>query len=771
MSEKKDRKDALAVPPENFEKARIKPQEESAAGIKGITTAIKHVKNEVGASAMVNLLPKVNQFDGFDCPGCAWPDPDEKRSFLAEYCENGAKAVAEEATTKKADANFWARHSVFELSNFSDYELGKSGRITEPLLLDKDDDHYRPISWGKAFELIAEELNGLQSPDEAIFYTSGRASNEAAFIYQLFIRNFGTNNLPDCSNMCHESSGVALSETVGLGKGSVKLEDFEQSEVIVIMGQNPGTNHPRMLSSLERARKNGAQIIAVNPLREPGLLSFKNPQGISLLKKERISTDYLSLKIGTDAALLKAWMKLLIKWSESKPEILDKEFINSKTQDFDELVKDLENYSLDQLIEDTGLSKDEVIRTAKVLAEKKRIIMCWAMGLTQHRNSVGAIQDIINVLLMKGSIGIKGGGTCPVRGHSNVQGDRSMGIYEKPASDFLDKMEEEFDCKLPREHGYDVAEAIEAMEAKKAGVFVALGGNFLSASPDTNFCARALQNCSLTVQISTKPNRSHLIHGERALILPCLGRSEEDITKAGSQILSVENSMGVVHSTAGDREPASKHLKSEVQIVAGLASATLGTKAVVDYSQWAENYDLVREAVSRVIPGFENYNERVRKPGGFYLPNGPRERDFSAVGGYARFSVNKWEAAGPGEGRYIMMTIRSHDQFNTTIYGLNDRYRGVYNERRVIFMNENDMKADGLAKGHVVNISSHFKQKERKAYRFIVIPFDIPTGCVATYFPEANVLVPIDSRAEKSNTPTSKSVVVSLEKVGETVAV
>lgn len=754
-----------SVPPEKFTNGKITDAPEKAAGLKGVMTAIKHLNDEGRAEALATIMPKLNQFDGFDCPGCAWPDPDEKRSFLGEYCENGAKAIAEETTTKKADPAFWAKYSVTQLTNFSDYELGKSGRITHPMVLKEGASHYEPISWDKAFEMIADELHSLTDPNEAIFYTSGRTSNEAAFLYQLFVRSFGTNNLPDCSNMCHESSGVALTKTLGLGKGSVKLEDFPKADVIMIFGQNPGTNHPRMLSSLEEAKREGTKIVAINPLKEPGLIKFKNPQGRSMLWSTAISDHYLQVKINGDMPLLKALMlKLILKDEENPGSVIDHDFIKSHTSGYPSLKEQLLKQNFKELAKASGIAPEQIEEIATLLAENKKIIICWAMGVTQQKNGVATIQDIVNLLLMKGSIGIEGGGTCPVRGHSNVQGDRTMGIYEKPSADFIEALEKEFGMNFPKEHGWDVVEAIKAMKEGKAKVFFAMGGNFLSASPDTLQTAKGLENCELTVHVSTKPNRSHLIHGKKALILPCLGRSEEDHQKEGVQFVSVENSMGVVHQSLGDLDPASDQLKSETRIVAEMAAKVFEQKDSLNWLELSDNYDRIRDHISRVIPGFEDYNQRVRNKGGFYLPNGPREKDFWTTDKKAHFTVNEYKPLEVGEGRYILMTLRSHDQFNTTIYGLDDRYRGVFNERRVIFMNLEDVAREGLKKGDVVNLTSHFKDEERHAYRFIVVPFDIPKGSTAAYFPETNVLVPLDSTADESNTPTSKGIVISVNK-------
>ncbi len=742
----------------------------AAAGVKAVYSSFKHIFGAMplgrGLKAMLNL----NQKGGIDCPSCAWPDPDAHRSRIAEYCENGAKAIAEEATTLKVTPVFFQKYSVAELSQKSDYWLGQQGRLTHPMVLQAGQTHYEKIAWQDAFQLIAQHLNQLATPDEAIFYTSGRTSNEAAFLYQLFVRMYGTNNMPDCSNMCHESSGSALGETLGLGKGSVKLDDFEKAEVIMILGQNPGTNHPRMLSALEKAKRAGAKIISINPLIETGLLQFNHPQEIKdlLFGGEKLTDIYLQVRINGDLALLKAFNKLLLEAEQKQGNVLDKTFIKEHTEGYEALAKDLQNYDLDKLAEDCGILLHEIREAAQLLINHDKIIACWAMGLTQHKNSVPTIREIVNLLLLKGSIGKEGAGTCPVRGHSNVQGDRTMGIYEKPKAAFLNKLEEVFGFSPPRKHGYDTVEAIKAMAEKKATVFLAMGGNFLSATPDTEFTARALQNCDLTAHVSTKLNRSHLIHGKTALILPCLGRTDIDAQATGNQFVSVENSMGVVHSSEGVLSPPDKTLLSEPAIVAGIATFTLADKiADINWDGLISNYDNIRDLIEKTIDGFENYNLKVRQEGGFYLPNAPRDKKFTTDSAKARFSVNALQTIQLQKDEYLMMTIRSHDQFNTTIYGLDDRYRGIYNERRIILISEHDMKEAGLKTYQVVNLHNHFGGIARTAERFIVVPYNIPARCVATYFPEANVLVPIDSYADISQTPTSKSVIITIEPVLE----
>ncbi|MGY8908666.1 MAG: FdhF/YdeP family oxidoreductase [Flavobacteriales bacterium] len=756
-----------AQPPEKFTGIELTDIPKSAVGVKAIKSSLNHVIGEVGLVKGIKLLKNLNQKNGFDCPGCAWPDPDEKRAFLAEYCENGAKAVAEEATKNSVSPMFFSTYSVPNLAKLSDYEIGKKGRITQPVYLPEGANHYKEISWKDAFSLIADELNGLDSPDEAVFYTSGRTSNEAAFLYQLFVRQFGTNNLPDCSNMCHESSGAALSETLGIGKGSVTLDDFNQTDLIIVMGQNPGTNHPRMLTALGEAKKNGSKIITINPLPEVGLINYKDPQ--NLLKWVGSGQDltdlFLQVKINGDVALLKIILKLMLKKEEDAPySVFDYDFIKNKTHGIEDLLDDLETYSIDYLVPQTGLSLEKIKEAADLIINKKKIIICWAMGLTQHKNSVDTIREIVNILLLKGSIGKQGAGTCPVRGHSNVQGDRTMGIWEKMSDDFLDKLDANFNFKSPRKHGFDVVNSIEAMHKNKAKVFFGMGGNFVSATPDTEFTAEALRKCNLTVHVSTKLNRSHLIHGKKALILPCLGRSEKDMQSTGEQFISVENSMGVIHNSQGHLNPASEQLLSEPAIVAGLANATL-KKSSVNWTKLVSNYDFIRNEIEAVIPGFKNYNERVRVGKGFYLPNNARENDFKPTNtGKANFSINSPSEIKLEENQFILMTIRTHDQFNTTIYGLNDRYRGILNERRVIFMNPKDMEKHQIEKLDLVDLTSHFNGEEREAKGFLAIPYSIPEQCTATYFPEANVLVPIKSTADISNTPNSKSTIITIKK-------
>jgi molybdopterin-dependent oxidoreductase alpha subunit len=755
--------DRRAQPPEDFTGIELEGVGEVAGGIPAIISTAKHAWREMGAVRSLKTLAQLNQKDGFDCPGCAWPDPAERAA--TEFCENGAKHVADEATLKRLTPEFFARWSVAELSQKSDYWLGQQGRLTHPMLLKAGSDRYEPVSWDKAFGLIAGELNALASPDEALFYTSGRTSNEAAFLYQLFVRQFGTNNLPDCSNMCHESSGTALTETIGIGKGTVTLEDFELAQLIIVIGQNPGTNHPRMLTSLQAAKRKGCKIIHINPLPETGLNRFKHPQEVlSVLGSGTALADlFLQVRINGDVALLKGMMKEMLAEERRRPgEVLDQDFIRDKTAGFEEFALSLEAVSWDEIVEQSGVSREALREAALMFINSERTICCWAMGLTQHRNAVANIQEIVNLLLLRGQIGRPGAGVCPVRGHSNVQGDRTMGIWERPTEAFLDQLAREFRFTPPREHGYDTVEAIKAMAEGRARVFFALGGNFLSATPDTEYTAEALRRCRLTVQVSTKLNRAHLITGEQALILPCLGRTEVDVQKGGPQFVTMENSMGIVHSSQGSLPPASEHLLSEPAIVARMARATLGDRSSVEWERLIENYDLIREHIARVIPGFDDYNRRVRQPGGFYLPNLAREGTFKTKTNRANFTVHELPRHLLEPGQFMMMTIRSHDQFNTTIYGLDDRYRGILGERRVVLLNPADISEAGLKEQQVVDLVSHFEGEERLARRFIVVPYPIPRRCAATYFPEANVLVPIGSVAEKSNTPASKSVVISI---------
>ncbi|HZS09688.1 MAG TPA: FdhF/YdeP family oxidoreductase [Blastocatellia bacterium] len=768
--------EARAQPPEETAGTTVSPRAKSAAGLPSILRTMDVSLKEMGVGRSLKTLLQVNQKDGFDCQSCAWPNPDGDR-HRAEFCESGAKAVAHEATRKLITPEFFRQWSVSQLAEQSDHWLEQRGRLSHPVVLQRGATHYEPITWDGAFALIAEELSQLDSPDEAAFYTSGRTSNEAAFLYQLFARQFGTNNLPDCSNMCHESSGVAMRESIGVGKTTVTLEDFELADLILIIGQNPGTNHPRMLTTLERAKMNGARIISINPLPEAGLMRFRNPNpqeyksALQFLpgllgKGTELSDLFLPVRINGDIAALKGLMKTMLEDEERNSglrveEILDYRFIRTCTAGFDEFKADLKATTWGEIEEGSGLKRDLIQQAGLMIAGAKRLICCWAMGLTQHRNAVGTIQTLMNLMLAGGHVGRPGAGPCCVRGHSNVQGDRTMGIWEKPSDAFLGALGREFNFNPPRRHGCNTVEAIRAMHEGRVKVFFALGGNFLSAAPDTEYTAQALSRCRLTAHVSTKLNRAHLICGEQALILPTLGRTEKDVQASGEQFVTVEDSMCVVSPSRGPLEPASEHLLSEPAIVARLARAVLGERASVDWQSLAADYDRIRDHISRVVPGFENFNERIRR-GAFYLPNAAREREFNTPTGRANFIVHPIPRHHLEPGQFLMMTIRSHDQFNTTIYGLDDRYRGIRRGRRVIFLNREDVKEAGLQAGQLVDLTSHFEDEQRTARHFIVVPYDIPRRCAATYFPEANVLVPVGSVAEKSNTPTSKSVVISL---------
>lgn len=766
MSEKIE-KQPSAENPEELLDLRVTEPKDWAAGVPAVYEALKDIFGEAGLARGLGASLKMNQKGGFDCSSCAWPDPDDDRSPIAEYCENGAKALAEEATTKKLTPEFFEKNSVIDLAKLNDYEIGKKGRIAQPVYLPEGATHYQPISWEDAFKKIADKLNSLTSPNEAAFYTSGRTSNEASFMYQLFVREFGTNNMPDCSNMCHESSGTALSEVIGIGKGTVTLNDFYDTDVIIIMGQNPGTNHPRMLTALEKAKKNGSKIIAINPLHEAGLTAFKDPQtvkgflGIGI----KLADLYLQVKINGDMALFKAIEKLLLDAEKQAPgKVFDQEFIKNNTVGYNELIEHLEKQDVAKLAAECGIPVEQIREAAEMMTNKHRIIVCWAMGITQHVNGVDTIKEITNLALLKGSIGRPGAGLCPVRGHSNVQGNRTMLIWEKLKDEPRKKLTEVFGFEPPKEKGFDTVESIKAMHEGKLKLFFAMGGNFLSATPDTNYTADGLRKMDMTVHVSTKLNRSHLVHGKEALILPCYARSDKDIIDGIEQIVSCENSMGVIQSSKGVLKPVSDQLLSETQIICRLAKTTLGNKTKIDWNKYASNYDDVRDLIAKVIPGCEAYNIRVRQPGGFYLPNSPRERKFKTekYGDKAAFSVVELSKHELAKDEYLMMSIRSHDQFNTTIYGLEDRYRGVHNERRVIFMNPKDIEEAGFKAGDKVDLYNNHDGRERVAKLFVIVPYNIPEKNTATYYPETNVLVPINYVAEGSNTPVSKAVVIKI---------
>jgi len=755
--------------PEELTDLKVTDPKTWAAGIPAVTAAMNDVLTEAGPIRGMEALFHMNKKGGFDCSSCAWPDPDDDRSPIAEYCENGAKALAEEATTKKLTAEFFAQNSIIDLAKLNDMEIGKKGRIAQPVYLPKGGTHYQPISWDDAFKKIADHLNSLSSPNEAAFYTSGRTSNEASFTYQLFVREFGTNNLPDCSNMCHESTGVALAEAIGIGKGTVTLNDFYDTDVIVIMGQNPGTNHPRMLTALEKAKKNGSKIIAINPLHEAGLMGFKNPQTVKgfIGITTQLADLYLQVNINGDMALLQAIERALYEAELEDPgKVFDHEFIKQNTVGYTQFLHHIQQHSIEELAKEAGVPVRQIKEAANMLKNKTRIIICWAMGITQHKNGVATIKEILNLTLLKGAIGKPGAGLCPVRGHSNVQGNRTMLIWDKLKAEQSAKLKEVFGFEPPYENGYDVVETIKAMNEGKLKVFFAMGGNFLSATPDTNYTAEGLRKMKLTVQVSTKLNRSHLVHGEEAIILPTLSRSDKDIVNGEPQFISCENSMGVIQQSKGILDPISDDLLSENQIICKLAKATIGKRTVVDWDKYEKSYDAVRDVIEKVIPGLTDYNKRVREPGGFYLPNGPREGKFKTAkfGDKVEFTLNELPKHNLADDEYRMMSIRSHDQFNTTIYGMEDRYRGIHNERRVIFMNPKDIKKAGFKAGDKVDLYNYHNGKERVARLFVIVSYDIPECNTATYYPETNVLIPIDSVAEKSNTPTSKLIYIKIKK-------
>ena len=755
------RKGVSATTPADNNTLKIKKVKSVAAGIPAATSSILHGLKKMGSINTVKTLTTVNQPEGFDCPGCAWPDP--KHSSAFEFCENGAKAVADEAMKGGVNPDFFSKYTVQELSQKSDFWLNRQGRITHPMVLKKGSDKYIPIEWDEAIKLIAKRIKKSNDPDKSVFYTSGRTSNEAAFLYQLFARTLGTNNMPDCSNMCHESSGRGLGESIGIGKGTVTLEDFNHAGVILVIGQNPGTNHPRMLTALRDAKRNGAKIIHVNPLPETGLVRFKHPQDYMKLSfgSEALADMHLQVKLGGDAALMHGLMKIQLE-----NDSLDHDFITDSTSGFASVVNQVEQTSWDRIVSDSGLDKTDIEEAGQILSNSKATIACWAMGLTQHRNGVAVIQEVTNLLLMGGHIGKKGAGLCPVRGHSNVQGDRTVGIWERPSEEFLQKLDDACGIVSPREHGVDVVEAIDKMRAGDVDLFFCMGGNFISATPDTLATAEAINRVKLTVQVSTKLNRSHLVTGETALILPCLGRTELDIQHSGTQFVTVENSMGIVHTSKGNLKPVSKYLRSEPWIVASIANASLDDTR--DWMDLVNNYDNIRSLMSKALSGFEDYNDRVRNPHGFALPNPPRDtRSFSTPDKKAHFIAHDLPDVSVPDGKYVMMTIRSHDQYNTTIYDLHDRYRGIHGNRRVILMNATDMVERGWKTRRIVDIVSHFNGEERRSDGWQVIAYDIPKGNIATYFPEANVLVPLHSTADKSNTPTSKWIICSLLDPGQ----
>ncbi len=747
------RRGVKAQPPIEEERLKVRAPKETAAGFMGVQKSFAIGLREAGLKRTIKTMRAVNKFDGYDCPGCAWPDPDDHRSGF-EFCENGAKAFATEATKKRATPELIGSMTVGQLSEMSDMDLDKLGRITHPMILRSNLERYEKIGWNEAFQKIAAAVAGLNQPKEAVLYTSGRTSNEAAFLWGTLARQIGTNNLPDCSNMCHESSGYALTRSIGIGKGTVKLSCFEKADLILVIGQNPGTNHPRMLTALSDCKRNGGSVISINPLVETAMKRFKHPQKpLQMLGRgTQIADDNLRVRIGGDAALLKGIAKVLLLKGG-----VDDEFVKEHTIGFEEWKSHIESVDWVDIVNQSGINKKKIEEIGELISKSKRMIVCWAMGLTQHSNSVGVIQEIANILLAGGHFGKPGAGACPVRGHSNVQGDRTVGINHLPSEGFLSACEEATGIPMPREKGYDAVEFIQAALEDEVRLYMSMGGNLVSAMSDTERVADAIRRIDLTVQVSTKMNRSHLVTGKTALILPCLGRTEKD--SAG--FVTVENSMGLVHSSSGSLDPASELLLSEPEIVRRIGAACF-PDGPFDWDSMSD-HDSVREVISRCVPGFENYNEKSRLEGGFYLPNGPRDGpDWRTESGRAQFHCNELPEREIVEGRFILMTVRSHDQYNTTIYGMDDRYRGIYNARRIVMMNVEDMSNLGLEIGDLVDITSHWGGREIKSEKWKVVPYDIPRGNLCAYFPEANVLVPLESTAEGSNTPTSKWIEVSI---------
>lgn len=748
----------------------VHPPHTAAAGLEGVAVSMKRGVSQMGVSRMARTLTVINQPEGFDCPGCAWPEEAPGQRKRIEFCENGVKAVAEEATVDRCGPEFFAEHSLADLAGRTDYWLGQQGRLTTPMVKRPGDTHYSPIGWDAAFDLIGSELRSLDSPDQAAFYTSGRTANETAFAYQLFVRSFGTNNLPDCSNMCHEATGVALIDAIGMGKGSVRLGDFAKADVIVLVGQNPGTNHPRMLGTLEDAKAHGAKVITINPLPEAGLLRFKNPQRAKGVagRGTALSDLHLPIRIGADLALFQLWNRWLLDLEESRGGTFDHSFIETHTHGYDDLIAHLRTVDEATLLDATGLPPHDVRAAFDLIAGAGSLITCWAMGVTQQIHATDTIREITNLHLLTGNIGREGAGLCPVRGHSNVQGDRTMGIWERPPAALIDRLEARFGFAMPRHHGYDVAETLEAMYEGRIRAFICMGGNFNRAIPDTDRAEEAMANVRLTVQVSTKLNRSHVTCGQTALILPTLGRTERDEQASGPQFITVEDSMGMIHRSQGVLEPASPLLRSEMQIVVGMARATFGPDHAIDWAAMADDYSVVRDMIGDVIVGFDRFNERIASPAGFELPHPPRDsRTFPTTTAKANFKANPFDvdsiaANRPDDDVLVLQTMRSHDQYNTTIYGLSDRYRGIEGGRLVVFVSPNDIARLGLSEGQLVDIVSQFPGDERVIHGFRVVSYPTPDGSCGAYYPETNPLIPVGHRGKEAGTPASKFVPVKL---------
>ena len=749
------------------ERLKVTPPKQWATGVPGVIHAMQYSLEETSPRrAAVNLL-SINQANGTDCPGCAWPEPDPKHRHINEYCENGAKHINDEATTRRITREFFREHSIPRLLAESDMWLNQQGRLTEPMVKRPGADHYEPISWDGALDLLSTHLRELDSPDEALFYTSGRVSNEAAFLLQLFARALGTNNLPDCSNMCHESSGSALQETLGTGKGTVSLDDIHEADLVFAVGINPGTNMPRMLSALEETKRNGGHVVAVNPLPEAGLIRFKNPQKLRGIigRGTTIADQFLHIRPGGDLALFQALNALLLQAESVAPgTVLDRDFIDANTTGFSEFAEHVGQISWPEIEATTGLRRAEIEQVVERVLASKKIIVCWAMGITQQKYGVPTIREIVNFLMLRGNLGRPGAGACPVRGHSNVQGDRTMGIWEQMPPTFLDALEREFGFTPPSKHGLDAVNAIRAMRDGQAKVFVGFAGNFVRATPDSDLTEQAMRACRLTAHVSTKLNRSHAVCGETALILPTLGRTDRDLQATGEQFVTVEDSMSIVHQSHGRLSPPSEHLLSEVAIICRLARRTLDDTPGIHWEDFEADYDTIRQRISRVVPDFDDFNARVRKPGGFRLPNPVNEHRFPTPSGKAVFTCNTFDRIRPPDGHLVLQTMRSHDQWNTVPYALDDRYRGIYNGRRVVLINPEDIEALGLADRQLVDLVSTWVDGiERRAKGFRVVGYPAARGSAASYYPETNVLVPLDSVAEISNTPTSKGVFVRFE--------
>ena len=736
-----------------------------AGGFGSIFSSLQFLKQEKTFINGTKALFRLNKKQGIDCPGCAWPDP--KDPSYAEFCENGVKAIAAETTSKRITADFFKQYSIDELYSKSDFWLEQQGRLTQPMYKPLGSTHYQAIEWNDLFAKLHTKLKAIENPNRAVFYTSGRTSNEAAFLYQLLGRQLGTNNFPDCSNLCHESSGVALKESIGVGKGTVSLEDFEHADLIFVVGQNPATNHPRMLTDLQHAAKRGATIVSINPLKEVGLQSFIHPQDFKALltgNATTISSHYIQVQVGGDFAFFLGMTKHLFELKEKGETAFDTDFINKQTEGFENLKNTITNLNWDDLVEECGIPKTTIEEIAQLYAKANATIFCWAMGITQHKHAVATIQQMTNLLLLKGNIGKKGAGVCPVRGHSNVQGDRTMGIHEKPPVAFLEALEKTFRFTPPTKHGYDAVNTIKAMDESMVDFFMGLGGNFVAATPDTNFTEAAIRKCKTTLHVSTKLNRSHLVTGEEAFILPCLGRTEIDTQNGIEQVVSVEDSMSMVHLSKGKNTPASKQLLSEAYIVASIAEGVFGNDTIA-WNSFKTDYNLIREKISETISDFKGYNEKLKAPSGFFLGNSAAEWNWQTHNKKANFVAVPFAKNETYGAPFKLMTVRSHDQYNTTVYGLNDRYRGIKNERKVLFIHPDDLRQLNLAENDLVNIETKWHDNTTRLVKgFKLKSFDISKGCLAAYFPETNTLVPIDAVADKSNTPMSKFIPVSISK-------